>query len=354
MLPKKAEFLKNKINKSLKEDIVVVGSDIFVPNSFTSGSLSLDVALGGGWPANVWCEIVGPFSAGKTAMVNKTIAANMKRDPYFCALWVAAETYDKDQASALGIDLDRLLVAPIQDMATAFEIILEAAESRSVDAIILDSYPALIPSDEAEKSMQEFVVGSGARLMNKFIRKAGQISTRALDGTEPPFMGIIVNQWRDQIGGFSPYGTPKTTPGGKGKDYFYYTRVEVKRDDWIEEKRPNISDPVKVGQTMKFHTIKNKAASPMQVASVDYYFRRAPYLGFSRGDYDLAKEYINTGKMFNVIEGSNWLKYGQYKWNGKDKMLEALRQDPELMAKIGADVLAAASDPLRADRRVDE
>lgn len=355
MLPARALALQNTINKALKSDVVILGSAINVENRFTSGSLSLDVALGGGWPANVWCEVVGKFSAGKTALVNKTLAANMADNPHFTALWVAAEAYDKDQASALGVDMDRLLVCPVQDMATAFEIMLEAASSRGVDAIVLDSYPALVTDDEAEKSMSEMTVASGARMMNKFIRKAGAVSSRALDGEDTPFLAIIINQYRDKIGGFAPHGiVPQTTPGGKGKDYFFYTRLEVARDDWIEEKRPNVSDPVKVGQTLRIRTIKNKAAAPMQTATVDYYFRRAPYLGFGRGDYDFAKEYVNTGILFGVVKkGGAWLRFRDMQWQGKDKMIAAVREDHVLKSELSAEVLEIAGDPLLADRRLD-
>lgn len=345
--------LKNKINKAMKTELVIPGSQVEVAHRFTTGSLSLDVALGGGWPGNLWSEVVGPFSAGKTAMVNKSIAANQMENQYFTAMWIAAEHYDVDQASALGVDLERVLVVPMQDMATAFEIMLEAAESRGVDMIVLDSYPALLPEDEGDKAMNEFVVGSGARLMNKFCRKAQAVSQRALNGTDPPFTGIIINQYRDLIGGFSPYGTPKTTPGGKGKDYFFHTRVEVKRGDWIEEKRPGIEKPLKVGQEMKFTTIKNKSASPMQVAGVDYYFRRAAYLGHARGSYDSAKEYIQVGRMLGIITGSTWLNYAGSKWQGKENMAEGLREDPLLREALRIDVMNAANDPQMLDRRID-
>lgn len=347
MTPEKALALKNKINKELKHEVAFKGTDVEIPMRYTSGSVSLDVALGGGFPANVWTEIVGPFSAGKTSLMFKTIAANQANNPHFTALWVAAEKFDADTAAALGVDLDRMIVVNMQDMATAFAVMLEAVETRAVDMVILDSYPALVPEDEAEKGMNEFVVGSGARLMNKFIRKANLVSN--IDG--PPFAGIIINQWRDKIGGFSPYGTPQTTPGGKGKDYFFFTRLELKRDDWIEEKRPNFEKPVKVGQTIRCHTIKNKSAAPQQTATIDYYFRRAPYLGFARGEYDMAKDCVFTGIQFGIInKGGAWLKYNGQQWQGKEKMMEELRINPPLLKQLYDEVLTVASDPKNADK----
>lgn len=339
-----------QMNKILKEDVVVCAADLVIPKRFTSGSLALDVVLGGGWPGNQWVELIGRESAGKTLIAFKTIAANQKLDPEFTTLWVAAEHYDSEQASALGVDNSRVELAETQQMETAFQVMIKASESRLFDCIVLDSYPALLPDEEEQKEMDEFTTAVGARLLNKFIRKAGRASHRAYDGSERPFLGIIINQFRDKIGGFSRFGVPQTSPGGNGKNYFYYARVEVARREFIEEKRPGFEKPVKVGQTIKFTTIKNKSAAPQQYAEVDAYFRGAPFLGFKRGEFDTAKEYLAMGKLFGVIgvKGS-WLHYAGQQWQSKEKTLLALREDDKLRAKLAKDVLEAASDPRRLD-----
>lgn len=326
-----------------------------VPRRFTSGSISLDVALGGGWPGGQWVEVRGRESAGKTAIALKTVAANQVLDPEFTALWVAAEAYDTDQATALGVDNTRIVVVPTQEMEFAFETMIDAAESQAVDMIILDSYPALIPGEEADKAMDEFTTAVGARLMNKFTRKAGRATKRNSDGSERPLLGIIINQFRDKIGSFSRFGVPQTTPGGHGKDYFYYAILEVSRDEWITEKRPGIADPVKVGQTMKLRTTKNKSAAPQQVAAVDFYFRGAPYSGFDRGDYDTGKEFFTMGVLFGVIsKGGAWYSYGDNKWQGKESVIQALRNDPELRSVIAEEVLDAAKNPKLVDQIMPE
>lgn len=345
----------NMLNKVYGEQTIINADALAVPSRFTSGSLALDVALGGGWPAGQWVEIVGKESSGKTAITLKTVAANQKLDPEFETIWVAAESYDVGQAEALGVDNSRVRVIPTQDMELAFELMLEGAKSRGADLIVLDSYPALIPSEEAEKAMDEFTTAVGARLMNKFTRKAGKATRRLPDGSERPLLGIIINQYRDKIGSFSRYGVPQTTPGGHGKNYFFYTRLEVARDVFITEKRPGIADQVNVGQTIKFRTLKNKSAAPQQTASVDFYFRGAPFLGFNRGDYDVAKEYFTMGVLFGIIKkGGAWYSYGSYKWQGKDKVLEDLRQDRGLQDIIAEEVLEAARNPKLVDQILPE
>lgn len=348
-------MLMNSINKSFGDGTMLMASALSVPKRFTSGSLALDVALGGGWPAGQWVEIIGKESAGKTAVAYKTVAANQAADPDFAVLWISAEAYDVDQAQALGVDNARVAIIPTQEMELAFELMLEAAESRGVDMIVLDSYPALIPGEEADKAMDEFTTAVGARLMNKFTRKAGKATKRAANGEERPLLGVIINQYRDKIGGFARYGVPQTTPGGHGKDYFFYARLEVARDDFITEKRPGIPDPVKVGQTIKLRTIKNKSAAPQQTASVDFYFRGAPHLGFKRGEYDLGKEYFTMGVLFGIIKKSGaWYFYGDHKWQGKDNAIGTIRADYELRTDLAVQVLEAASDPKLVDQILPE
>jgi recombination protein RecA len=343
--------LAAQINRDFGEGTIISASDISVPKRFTSGSLALDVALGGGLPGGKWVEFVGKESAGKTAVALKTIAANQKLDPDFETLWIAAEDYDTDQAEALGVDNERILVISTQEMELAFELMIKAAESKSVDCIVLDSYPALIPSEESEKAMDEFVVAVGAKLMNKFARKAGKATRRDPNGTERPLLGIIINQFRDKIGGFARFGVPQTSPGGHGKDYFFYLRLEVSRDDYIVEKRPGIADPVKVGQSIKLRTIKNKSAAPQQVATVDFYFRGAPHLGFSRGDYDLGKEYFTMGVLFGCIHKSGaWFTFGDRKWHGKDAAISEIRSDQSLRDEVADLVLEAARNPKLVDQ----
>jgi recombination protein RecA len=346
-LSAEAVSLAAELNKRLGEGSVVLASDMRVARRYTSGSLSLDVALGGGWPGNQWAEILGLESHGKTAIVLKTIAANQALDPDFSTLWIAAEHYDVDQAAALGVDNSRVVVVPTQEMEVAYETMLRFASDRAVDCVVLDSYPALIPKEEEEKAMDEAVMALGARLTGKFFRKAGSATRRSLVLQERPMLGFIINQYRDKIGAFAPHGTPKTSPGGNAKNYAFYVRVEVNRDEWIEEATPG-KGKVKVGQKIKVRTIKNKSAAPQQVAYVDFYFRDAPILGFERGDYDVVKELVAMALVYDVItRGGATFRFGEHKWTGKDAMFAGIRADVAVRNEITEQVHQIALDPLR-------
>jgi recombination protein RecA len=347
LVNKEALALAAEINKKHGAEVIVPGSALKVARRFTSGSLSLDVALGGGWPGNQWVEVIGPESHGKTAIVLKTIAANQALDKNFATLWIAAEHYDVDQAQALGVDNSRVMVMPTQEMESAYDTMLRFAASRTVDCIVLDSYPALIPDEEEQKNMDELVVAIGARLTGKFFRKAGGATKRSLtNDADRPMLGIIINQYRDKIGGFQPHGPAQTTPGGNAKNYAFYVRVEVRRAEWIDEARTG-KGKARVGQVIKAKTIKNKSAAPHQIATLDFYFQDAPFLGFSRGDYDIGKEQLTMAVFHNVIKRRGRYYYlGERRWDDKDNAMNAIRGELDLQEEIRAGVLAAMGHPV--------
>lgn len=326
----------DKINKTIGENTIVLGSEIRddLMSRVTTGSISLDVILGGGWPVNQWHEIIGEASNGKTAIALKTIAANQKKDPKFTAVWVAAEQWVPEYAVMCGVDASRVYVVSTNVMEEAYEAVVKIVETKDVDCIVIDSLPALVPTSEDEKEMDGATVGRGALLTNKFFRKVGKASKRSLVEAERPFIGLIVNQWRSKIGVM--YGDPRTTPGGLGKDYSYFTRIEVKRDEWIEAGTGQ--EKHRVGQTIKVRTIKNKSAPPSQTAFMDFYFSDGGQV--AKGQYDFAKEIVAMGILNKVINRAGaYYRYGDRQWQGADAMLSSIREEVELRETFERDVL---------------
>jgi len=325
----------SEINKKFGGDTVVLGSDITETGGrLTTGSIAVDVALGGGWPTNQWHEIIGEASNGKTALALKTIAANQLKDPEFTAVWVAAEEWVPGYAEMCGVDVSRVYVVSTNIMEEAYEAVIRITESKAIDCIVLDSLPALVPSSEDEKQMEESTVGRGALLTNKFFRKVGKASKRSLTHHERPFIGLIINQWRSKIGVM--YGDPRTTPGGLGKDYAFFTRMEVRRDEWIETGTGQ--DKRKIGQTIKVRVIKNKSAAPSAVALVDFYFANGGEI--DAGQFDFAKEIVAIGKLNKVITRAGaYYRYGERQWMGESVMLSSLREEIELKEELEREVL---------------
>lgn len=329
------KVLMAEINKKHGEGTIVLASEItdIVPR-VPSGSLSLDIALGGGWPANQWVEIIGEESSGKTAVALKTIAANQEKDPNWTTVWIAAEKWVSEYAQMCGVDLTRVAVVETNDMETAYDMTIKFADSRAVDCIVIDSLPALVPAAEDEKDMEQATVGRGALLTGKFFRKVGKATKRSLTEEERPVLGIVINQWRQKIGVM--YGDPRTTPGGVGKNYAFFVRLEVRRGDWIEAGKGD--DKVRLGQVINARTLKNKTAPAQKVAQFDFYFGTG---GDAKpGDYDFAKEVVAAATMFDIITRKGaFYEYNGQRWQGKAQMLSGIREDVELYDGLCKEVM---------------
>ena len=326
------ELLKS-VNKKYGDGTLIKGADLkgLVIPRITTGSLAFDLMLGGGWPVNHWNEIIGQPSAGKTVMAMKTVAANQAANPDFECLWVAAEDLVPDWAEAAGMDFDRVDVVETNIMEKVYEIVVDALELRAYDMVVIDSLPTLIPGEEAEKTMHDATVALGAKLTNRFYRKTNAAGGRSLtDPNDRPWTGLMINQWRERI---VMMGDPRVTPGGKGKDFEYFTRVEVSRAEWILAPAKR-----RVGIEMKAKTLKNKIAPVNRVGVVDFYFE--DYDGYQAGQYDRLKEVFFTAVAYGIVEqaGSTYRFLGERIGKGKEEALQVLRSTPEMFDQVESEV----------------
>ena len=337
MINDEARKIMTQLNKKLGTNVVVLGGDVRTDliTRVTTGSTTFDYVLGGGFPSNQWNELIGEASHGKTAIALKTIAANQAKDPEFTTVWVAAEQWVPEYAQMCGVDPSRVIVIETNIMEEAYDAVLAFAESKSVDAIVIDSLPALSPAPEMEKNMDEMTVGRGALLTNKFFRVVGAAMKRSLVEDERPILGLIINQYRMKIGVM--HGDPRTTPGGEGKNYAFFTRSEVRRDEWIETGSGN--NKVRVGQRIKIRTIKNKTAPPQRVAYIDFYF--SPHSIYAAGDFDTAKETASLAIIKGIVDRKGgWYYYGERKWQGSEGLVNSIREEVDLLEELKDKILS--------------
>jgi recombination protein RecA len=182
--------------------------------------------------------------------------------------------------------------------------------------------------------MEEFTVGRGALITNKFFRKVASATRRDLIEEERPVLGLMINQYRMKIGVM--HGDPRTTPGGLGKDYAYSIRCEVKRDEWLEVGTGQ--EKKRVGQTIRVRTIKNKTFPPQQTAYLDFYFSGGGAI--PGGEYDRGKEIVALGILNGIIDRrGGWMYYGDRKWQGAQAMIDSLREEIDLSEELSRAVL---------------
>ena len=283
-----------------------------------SGCLSLDIALGGGYPKGRIIEIYGPESSGKTTLTLHAIAEIQKQGG--TAAFIDAEhALDPAYARKLGVDTENLLVAQPDNGEQALEITETLVRSNAVDLIVVDSVAALVPQAEIDGDMGDAHMGLQARLMSQALRKLTGIINKSKATV------LFINQIRMKIGVM--FGNPETTTGGNALKFYASVRADIRRTAQIKS-----GDDV-IGNRTKVKIVKNKIAAPFRVAEFDIMYNE----GISKtGDIiDLAVEHEILGKC-GAFYKYNDQNIGQGRENAKRYLLE----NPDVMSEIDAKVRA--------------
>ena len=295
------------------------GNKIQVIEGFPTGSLSLDIALGGsGIPRGRVIEIFGPESSGKTTLTLHVIASAQKMGGV--AAFIDAEhALDPSWAKRLGVRLDDLLVSQPDTGEQALEICELLVRSNAVDLVVVDSVAALIPRAEIEGEMGDSHMGLQARLMSQALRKlTGAIS-------KSKCTVIFINQIREKIGVM--FGNPETTPGGRALKFYSSIRIDVRRTQTLKE------GEVSVGARTRARVVKNKIAPPFRDAEFDIMFDRG--ISYEGDLLDLA---VTSG----VVDKSGaWFTYGPARLGqGRENAKTFLFENKDLAKEIHEKVLA--------------
>ncbi len=299
---------------------------------FSSGSLSLDLALGGGVPRGRIIEIYGPESSGKTTLSLHAIAEVQKAGGR--AAFIDAEhALDVQYAKKIGVDIDALLVSQPDSGEQALEITETLVRSNAIDLIVVDSVAALTPQAEIEGAMGDSHMGLQARLMSQALRKLTSIINKSQCSV------IFINQIRMKIGVM--FGNPETTAGGNALKFYASLRLDVRRIDKITEKTGKDASGEAtqevVGNRTRVKVVKNKVAPPFRQAEFDIIYAS----GISK-----VGEILDLGVKYGVLE-----KSGTYYRHGEDTLGQGresarlyLLQNPKVADSIDAEIRKAAAE----------
>jgi recombination protein RecA len=280
----------------------------FIP----AGSLSLDLALGGGYPRGRIIEIYGPESSGKTTLTLHAIAECQKKGG--TAAFIDAEhALDPVYARRLGVDTNNLLISQPDNGEQALEICETLVRSNAVDMIVVDSVAALVPQAEIEGDMGDSHMGLQARLMSQALRKLTAIINKSKATV------IFINQIRMKIGVM--FGNPETTTGGNALKFYASLRLDIRRTGQIK------AGEEVIGYRAKVKVVKNKVAPPFRLAEFDVMHNE----GISKtGDVlDLAVQHAVVGK------SGAWFDYKDSKiGQGREATKQYLKENPKIMTEI--------------------
>lgn len=288
-------------------------------DTISSGSLSLDIALGiGGYPKGRIIEIYGPESSGKTTFALHAIAEAQKKGGR--AAFIDAEhSLDPQYAAKLGVNINDLLLSQPDNGEQALEICEALVRSGAISVIVIDSVAALVPQAEIEGEMGDSHVGLQARLMSQALRKLSGVINKTNT------IAIFINQLREKVGVM--FGNPETTPGGRALKFYASVRLEIRRSEQIK-----LGTDI-IGNKTSIKVVKNKMAPPFKSCMVDIMYGEG---------VSIEGEIVDLASDVGIIEKTGaWYAYngeklGQGKENVKELLKTNLKLKEELEHKVRA------------------
>lgn len=319
---KKLDTVFSQIEKQFGEgSLMKLGSDqVRKMPSISTGALSIDLALGiGGVPKGRVIEIYGPESSGKTTL-SLHIAAEAQKAGGVAAFIDAEHALDPIYASALGVDVDELLVSQPDTGEQALEIANMLIDSEGVDVVVIDSVAALVPQAEIDGEMGQSHVGLQARLMSQALRKL----TSSINKTQTTV--IFINQIREKIGVM--WGSPETTSGGRALKFYASVRIDIRRIETLK------IGAEMIGNRVRAKIVKNKVAPPFKEAQFDIMFGQ----GISREG-----SLLDVGVDHGIVRKAGaWFTYDEIQLGqGKENSKRFLRENADIALQLETDVYKA-------------
>jgi recombination protein RecA len=292
-----------------------------VGSPISTGSIGLDRALGvGGLPRGRMVEIYGPEASGKTTIALQAIAS-VQAEGGIAAIIDAEHALDPAYASALGVDLARLVVSQPDSGEQALEVAEKLVRSGAVDLIVVDSVAALVPEAEISGEMGDLQVGLQARMMSKAMRKLTSVVSRT------HCCLLFINQLRAKIGGMG-FGPKEVTTGGNALKYYTSVRIDIRRIGSVKDAKGDA-----IGNRTRVRVVKNKVAAPFRSAEFEIYFGTG---------VSTATELLDLGLEAGVVKRSGaWYAYGEERLGqGREKARDRLESDGDLSARLQAELIA--------------
>lgn len=286
-----------------------------------TGSISLDLALGGGMPKGRIIEIYGPESSGKTTLTLHAIA-EVQKNGGTAAFIDAEHALDPSYAKRIGVDVDNLLLSQPDNGEQALEITETLVRSNAVDIIVVDSVAALVPRAEIEGDMGDSLPGLQARLMSQALRKLTGVINRS------KVTVVFINQIRMKIGVM--FGNPETTTGGNALKFYASVRMDIRRTGQIKA-----GDQV-IGNRTRVKVVKNKIAPPFREAEFDIMYNE----GISRSG-----DILDIAVSRNIVDKSGaWFAYNDQKiGQGREAAKTYLNENPKVMEELSKKIRSAAA-----------
>lgn len=281
----------------------------------SSGSIGLDVALGGGYPEGRIVEIYGAESSGKTTTALQAAVEIQKLGKM--VLYLDYENaIDPDYCEMIGVDMSKEMFRIVNPDSTedGFETIRTFLDYDNLGLVVVDSVAAMVPKAELQGDFGDSKMGLQARAMSQSMRMLVQKISKS------SAIVIFINQTRQKIG--IAYGDPTTTTGGEALKFYASQRLAVTKSGGEKDRDGEFTSIIS-----RITVKKNKVAPPMKKCEIP--------IKFGVG-YDKFSELVNIAAENDIIsKKGSWYSYGESKLGqGSEAVAAILEDNPELFEEI--------------------
>lgn len=280
--------------------------------------------------------IVTHNSAGKSSMLMELIGNEQRKGK--TAAWIDVEqTYDPEWAARLGVDNSNLIVSDarsVNEMTDQGQRLMGAG----IDIIVVDSISTLVPAVFFEKDSERLKdladtkqIGAESRDMAHAVKMLNFANNRTSET-----LLILISQVRNNIGTMHASIVPT---GGKAVQFYSSTIIKLfssESDAQSIKGKINVGDKIidrTIGRKVNWTVTFSKTSSAFQSGEYDFYFA-GDHVGI-----DFVGDIVNTAIGLGIIEkGGSWYTVEGMRYQGKDAVIEAVKDSDELKAKIAGKI----------------
>lgn len=326
--------LAESINKSLKmEGVQVISSSkgLDIPR-LSTGSISYDIATGGGFGIGRHNTLYGAESSGKSTVSLMGLKEYQKSgDERFALVMDSEFAFDKKYALALGVDLTKVLIVQPDHLDEGHDVLMLLLRDNNIGYFIIDSIAALLPKSVLENPAEASNIGKHAMAIGNMFKQSNSFIGKN------KVTGVWINQIRDSIGG---YGGGVSIPAGHAPKFYSSIMIQVMRGTKVDNGDGTFTNRGKIRVT------KNKTFPPYKEAEYDMEHGSGISLAQEVLDYGVESRVIyKKGNSFYYDETfvNDEEKRDQHVNLGKSKAIakQTLNDNPELTKTLKELILKA-------------
>lgn len=332
---KKLDAMKSSAIKAYGPRAAAMGSEHYVFNAVSTGSLMLDYKLGtGGVIYGGLVEVFGANGLGKSSALLYGTLANVQKEEKLAALIAMEPIFDKKWAAKLGLDSDFLLILRPDNAQEAFDMLRDLTFNTDIDFIGVDSLGAM----GNESSQKEGGRPKAYGISGEVTSGLNDIMPRVYKSNKGL---MVINQQRQA--GSANGNTFYESPGGEALKHHAWVRIQVKPGG---KKYPVKIDgeDVLAGRELKCTFKKPSKVSHLLGKSAEFDFYTVEHPDFENLiGIDQVGDYVKVAKVTGVFKSQgSWLEHPVFpkgKIQGVPKARKFFAKEPEAMESVRDDVM---------------